>query len=107
MRSLDVRPAGTGPRWLEGSRRSNPAGTLLSSAICATARRDRRNGIPAADIRLTRLNEHTLGQLVQMWMLATVAEKMLESSGCVTDSNGEGCFEDFAVRFLYGPTSTC
>jgi glucose-6-phosphate isomerase len=99
------RPESALDGWNELDDRTQPE--LLSSAICETARRDHRNGIPAADIRLTRLNEHTLGQLVQMWMLATVAEKMLESSGCVTDSNGEGCFEDFAVRFLYGPTSTC
>ena len=91
--------------WNDFDDRTQPE--LLSSAIGETARRDHRDGIPAADIRLSRLNEHTLGQLVQMWMLAAVAEQMLESAGAVTDLNCEGCSEDFAVRFLYGPPSTC
>jgi glucose-6-phosphate isomerase len=91
--------------WSDLDDRTQPE--LLSSAICETARRDQRNGIPSADIRLARLNEHTLGQLVQLWMLAAVAEQMLASSDSVTDSNCEGRFGDFAVRFLYGPPSTC
>jgi glucose-6-phosphate isomerase len=91
--------------WHDFDDRTQPE--LLSSAIRERSRRDHRDGIPAADVRLARLNEHTLGQLVQMWMLAAVAEQMLESSDSTTDSNGEGCLEDFSVRFLYGPPSTC
>jgi glucose-6-phosphate isomerase len=50
---------------------------LLSAAIEETTAAAHQSGCPAADVRLTRLNEHTLGQLMQMWMLATVVESRL------------------------------
>ena len=50
---------------------------LLSAAIQETTAAAHQSGYPAASVRLTRLNEYTLGQLMQMWMLATVVERCL------------------------------
>jgi glucose-6-phosphate isomerase len=91
--------------WNDFAGRTLPE--MLSSAIRETSRRDHQDGIPTADIRLARLNEHTLGQLVQMWMLAAVVEQLLDPLDCGTDSSCERRSEDFAVRFLYGPASIC
>ena len=54
---------------------------LLSATIQESASATRQSGYPAVDVRLTRLNEYTLGQLIQMWMLATVVEWDLRSGG--------------------------
>jgi glucose-6-phosphate isomerase len=54
---------------------------LLSGAIHETIAAIRQSGCPVAELRLTRLNEYTLGQLMQMWMLATVVEGHLRSGG--------------------------
>ncbi|MCL4206064.1 MAG: glucose-6-phosphate isomerase [Pirellulaceae bacterium] len=53
---------------------------LLSAAIQESAASARQRACPACDIRLARLNEFTLGQLMQMWMLATAVERHLRSA---------------------------
>jgi glucose-6-phosphate isomerase len=58
---------------------------LLSMAIQESVASCRQRGCPATDIRLTRLNEYTLGQLMQMWMLVTAGERHLKSA----DGTGE------------------
>jgi glucose-6-phosphate isomerase len=52
---------------------------LLAEAIQESMLASRQNGCPTAAIRLARLNEYTLGQLLQMWMLATAVERCLLS----------------------------
>jgi len=50
---------------------------LLSAAIAGTNRAYADAGRPTADIRLPRLNEYVMGQLLQMLMLATAVEGRL------------------------------
>ena len=50
---------------------------ILSAAIEGTNQAYREDNRPTADIRLEKLDEHTLGQLLQMLMLATVVEGRL------------------------------
>jgi glucose-6-phosphate isomerase len=50
---------------------------ILSAAIAGTNQAYRDDHRPTADIRLPQLNEHTLGQMFQMLMLATVVEGRL------------------------------
>lgn len=50
---------------------------LMTAAINGTNQAYREDGRPTADIRLPAINEHTLGQLFQMLMLATVVEGRL------------------------------
>ncbi|MFN0199573.1 MAG: glucose-6-phosphate isomerase [Planctomycetaceae bacterium] len=50
---------------------------FLNAAIEGTNQAYADDDRPTADIRLPRLNEHTLGQLFQMFMLATVLEGRL------------------------------
>ncbi len=54
-----------------------PVPELMSAAIQGTNKAYADVDRPTADIRLPRLNEHTLGQLLQMLMLATVVEGRL------------------------------
>lgn len=50
---------------------------ILSAAIAGTNQAYREDNRPTADIHLPRLDEYTLGQLLQMLMLATVVEGRL------------------------------
>lgn len=50
---------------------------ILSAAIAGTNQAYREDNRPTADIRVPMLHEHTLGQLFQMMMLATVVEGRL------------------------------
>jgi glucose-6-phosphate isomerase len=50
---------------------------ILAAAIAGTNQAYREDHRPTADLRLSRLNEHSLGQLFQMLMLATVVEGRL------------------------------
>jgi glucose-6-phosphate isomerase len=50
---------------------------ILEAAIAGTNRAYADAGRPTADIRVSQLNEYTLGQLFQMFMLATVVEGRL------------------------------
>ncbi len=50
---------------------------IMTAAIAGTNQAYREDGRPTADIRLPAINEHTLGQLFQMLMLATVVEGRL------------------------------
>ncbi|NOY28930.1 MAG: glucose-6-phosphate isomerase, partial [Planctomycetes bacterium] len=50
---------------------------VLSAAIQGTNQAYRDDNRPTADLHLPQLNEHTLGQLFQMLMLATVVEGRL------------------------------
>jgi glucose-6-phosphate isomerase len=50
---------------------------ILHAALAGTNQAYREDNRPTADIRLAELDEHTLGQLLQMFMLATVVEGRL------------------------------
>ena len=50
---------------------------LLAAAVAGTQRDDARAGWPTADILLPRIDEHVIGQLLQMLMLATAVEARL------------------------------
>jgi glucose-6-phosphate isomerase len=50
---------------------------ILSAAIAGTNKAYRDDSRPTADLRVPRLDEHTLGQLFQFMMLATVVEGRL------------------------------
>lgn len=50
---------------------------LMAAAIAGTNQAYWEDGRPTADIRLPELREHTLGQLLQMMMIATVVEGRL------------------------------
>jgi len=50
---------------------------LLAAAVARTHDDDARAGRPTADILLPRIDEHVIGQLLQMLMLATVVEGRL------------------------------
>jgi glucose-6-phosphate isomerase len=76
---------------------------LLETAIRETAQRDRQNGCLAVDLRLKRLNEHTLGQLLQMWLLASAIESCLGPPGDGEDSRRRQSPQDFGAGFLYCP----
>jgi glucose-6-phosphate isomerase len=51
-----------------------PVRRFLQAAIEGTNKAYAEDGIPTADITLPRLDEHTVGGLLQMFMLATVLE---------------------------------
>jgi len=51
---------------------------LMGRAIRAEAESSRREGRPAGDIHLPRLNEYTVGQLLQMLMIANAVESHLK-----------------------------
>ena len=63
--------------------------TLLSAAVTSAKDAAARAGRPAADILLPRIDEHTVGQLLQMLMLATVVEGQLVG----TNPHGRPGFE--------------
>jgi glucose-6-phosphate isomerase len=50
---------------------------LLAAAVTGTHEADARAGRPTADILLPRIDEHVIGQLLQMLMLATAVEGRL------------------------------
>jgi glucose-6-phosphate isomerase len=50
---------------------------LLAAAVAVTHEADARAGRPSADILLPRIDEHVIGQLLQMLMLATAVEARL------------------------------
>jgi glucose-6-phosphate isomerase len=50
---------------------------ILAAALAGTNKAYRDDGRPTADLRIPRLDEHSLGQLLQMLMLATVVEGRL------------------------------
>jgi glucose-6-phosphate isomerase len=50
---------------------------ILAAALVGTNKAYRDDNRPTADIRVPRLDEYTLGQLFQMFMLATVTEGRL------------------------------
>ncbi|MBU6309487.1 MAG: glucose-6-phosphate isomerase [Planctomycetes bacterium] len=50
---------------------------LLAAAVARSHDDDARAGKPTADILLPRIDEHVIGQLLQMLMLATVVEERL------------------------------
>jgi len=50
---------------------------LLAAAVACTHQDDARAGRPTADILLPRIDEHVIGQLLQMLMLATAVEGRL------------------------------
>jgi glucose-6-phosphate isomerase len=50
---------------------------VLAAAVAGTNQAYREDNRPTADIRLPELNEHTLGELFQLLMLATVVEGRL------------------------------
>ena len=50
---------------------------IMNAAIAGTNEAYRHDGRPTADIRLPRVDEYTIGQLLQMLMLATVVEGRL------------------------------
>ncbi|WP_231954192.1 glucose-6-phosphate isomerase [Pirellulimonas nuda] len=50
---------------------------ILSAAIAGTNQAYREDNRPTADLRLPRLDEHVMGQVLQMFMLATVLEGRL------------------------------
>lgn len=50
---------------------------LLAAAVAGTHEDDARAGRPTADILLPRIDEHVIGQLLQMLMLATAVEGRL------------------------------
>lgn len=50
---------------------------LLAAAVASTHEDDARAGRPTADILLPRIDEHVIGQLLQMLMLATAVEARL------------------------------
>jgi glucose-6-phosphate isomerase len=56
---------------------SKPYSQLLAAAIQGTNQAYAEVKRPTADIRLHRLDEHTVGQVLQMFMLATVLEGRL------------------------------
>jgi glucose-6-phosphate isomerase len=57
--------------------RDNTLPDLMAAAIAGTNEALREAGRPTADIRLHQLRESTLGQLLQMMMIATVVEGRL------------------------------
>ncbi len=82
--------------------RSQP--DLMSAAICETISGNRQNGRPAGVLRLARLNEHTLGQVMQMAMLAVAVEQRFIFHKTGPDPPGVlgvKNLPDFAARFLY------
>ena len=50
---------------------------MVAAAIAGTNQAYREDGRPTADLHLPRLDEHALGQLFQMLLLATVVEGRL------------------------------
>jgi len=50
---------------------------ILAAALAGTNKAYHDDGRPTTDLRIPRLNEHSLGQLLQMFMLATVVEGRL------------------------------
>mgnify|MGYP001077508175 CR=1 FL=1 len=54
-----------------------PMADILSAALSGTNRAYAEDRRPTADLRLPKLNEHSLGQLFQMLMLATAVEGRL------------------------------
>ncbi|TVS14121.1 MAG: hypothetical protein EA424_20405 [Planctomycetaceae bacterium] len=82
--------------------RSHP--DLMSAAISETIRGHRQSGRPTGVLRLARLNEHTLGQVMQMAMLAVAVEQRFPFDKTGPDPpGGLGAknWPDFADRFLY------
>lgn len=82
--------------------RSHP--DLMSAAIWETIRGNRQSGRPAGVLRLARLNEHTLGQVLQMAMLAVAVEQRFNLDKTGPDPPGVLVAKnrpDFAARFLY------
>jgi glucose-6-phosphate isomerase len=82
--------------------RSQP--DLVSAAICETVGGNRQIGRPAGVLRLAELNEHSLGQVMQMAMLAVAVEQRLSSKQLGLDLPGTldtKNASDFAARFLY------
>ena len=49
----------------------------MNAALCMTGDTEWDTGRPSTDILLPSVNEHTIGQLMQMMMLATVIEGRL------------------------------
>lgn len=70
---VSVPPQGTAPDDLAGK----PVSALLQAALTGTCRAYHEAGRPTADLVLPCVDEHALGQLFQMLMLATVAEGRL------------------------------
>ena len=75
-------PAVTVPSWKNDQDQLNriqgkPYAELLAAAIQGTNQAYAEASRPTADIRLKQLDEHSLGQLFQMFMLATVLEGRL------------------------------
>lgn len=50
---------------------------IMAAAIQGTHESDRDNGRPHTDIRLPQVNEYHIGQLMQMWMIATTLEGLI------------------------------
>jgi glucose-6-phosphate isomerase len=50
---------------------------IMAAAIAGTNKAYRDDNRPTADLRVPRLDEHTLGQLFQFMMLATIVEGRL------------------------------
>ncbi len=77
---------------------------LTTQAIGEILGRSRQNGHPTGVFRLACLNEHTLGQWMQMAMLAVAVEQRLALGEISSDRPGTFTGKDapdFAARFLY------